>query len=29
MLAIILVLMRVMWNIAVFADNVTRKLGED
>jgi len=28
-LGIILVLMRVMWNIAVFADKVTRKLGED
>ena len=28
-LGIILVLMRIMWNIAGFADNVVRKLGDN
>ena len=28
-LTIILVLMRIIWNNAVWADNVTRKLGDD
>ena len=28
-LAIILVLFRIMWNIAGWAENVTRKLGDD
>jgi len=28
-LGILIILMKIMWNIARFAENVTRKLGED